>query len=137
MLFTFRVTSPANTPEASPAKTSLKLRSGVITKISVLIPPGHVALAHMAIFHGETQIMPWGDGQWLEGENETVEWAPDYPLTSEPAELEARAWNEDEAYAHTFYVRVWVDPGRSKPNWDIVEEGARRISEFVKRVMGE
>jgi len=137
MLFTFKVTAPANTPQASPAKTSLKLRSGVITKISVLIPPGHVALAHMAIFHGETQIMPWGDGQWLEGEGETVEWTPDYELTSEPAELEGRAWNEDDMYPHSFYVRVWVDPGRSRPDWALLEKGSMAIAQFVKRVMGE
>jgi len=136
-LFTFSITAPANTPKTSPAKLTMKLRAGVITKISVLIPPGHAALAHLAIVHGETQIMPWGEDQFIEGDDESIPWEPDYELTSEPAALQARAWNEDDAYPHTFYIRIWIDPTKVKPNWGLIEKGAEQISRFVKRVMGE
>jgi len=137
MLFTFSITAPANTPKTAPATKELRLKEGVITKISVLIPPGHAALAHLAIYDGETQIMPWGEDQWLEGDDETVPWEPDYELPSEPARLEARAWNEDDTYPHTFYIRIWVDPAKVKPDWSLLEEGARSMARFVKRVMGE
>ena len=137
MLFTFSITAPANTPKTSPVKQPLKLRAGYVTKISVLIPPGHAALAHLAIFDGETQIMPWGEEQWLEGDGETVTWEPDYQLPSEPAKLEARAWNEDDTFPHTFYVRVWVNTTRVKPRWDLIEQGSEAMARFVKRVLGE
>jgi len=137
MLFTFSITAPANTPKTSPVKKTLKLRKGVITKISVLIPPGHAALGHLAILHGETQIMPWGEDQYLEGDGETITWEPDYELPSEPAVLEARAWNEDTAYEHTFYIRMWVKPTKAVPRWDIIEAGSEAIKRFVKRVLGE
>lgn len=137
MLYTFSITAPANTPKTAPVKKTMKLRAGYVVKISVLIPPGHNALAHLAIFDGETQIMPWGEEQWIEGDSETLTWEPDYALTSEPAQLEARAWNEDVSYAHTFYIRVWVDPGRVRARWDLLEQGAQAMSRFVKRVMGE
>ena len=137
MLFTFSITAETTDTKTKPATKTLKLRAGYVTKISVLIPSGHHALAHLAIFHGETQIIPWGEDQWLEGDGETIPWEPDYELPSDPARLEARAWNEDPANPHTFYIRVWVDPSRVKPRWDLVEKGAEAMSRFVKRVMGE
>jgi hypothetical protein len=136
MMFTFAITTPAQTPKTNQTKLELPLRAGVITKISVLIPPGHQALAHMAIFDGETQIMPWGKDQWIEGNGESIPWEPDYELPSEPARLEARAWNEDDTYSHTFFIRIWVDPGKSKPDWNKIEAGMEAIAKFVERVLG-
>jgi len=136
VLFTFSITAPANTPQTAPAKKEMKLREGVITKISVLIPPGHAALAHLGIFDGETQIMPWGEGQWLEGDSETVPWEPDYPLPSEPAKLEARAWNEDDTYDHTFYIRVWVDPEPSRLPVKLLVRVLDLAERFLQRLLG-
>jgi hypothetical protein len=128
---------PANTPKSDPVRQTLSLRSGVVARISVLIPPGHCGLAHLAIYEGETQIMPWGDDQWLEGNGEVVTWEPDYILPSEPAALEARGWNEDDMFDHRFFIRVWVEPFKVKPDWGLLEEAAARLTQFVKRVMGE
>jgi len=137
VLFTFSIEAPANTPKNNPVTKTLKLHAGVITKISILIPVGHAALARLAIYDGETQIMPWGEDQWMEGDGETITWGPDYVIPSEPAKLEARAWNEDDTYSHTFYIRVWVEARPVKPRWDIIERGAEHISSFVRRVLGE
>jgi hypothetical protein len=137
MLFTFTVSAPANTPETAPVKETLRLKSGMITKISVKIPSGHAGLAHLGIFDGETMIMPWGEDQWIQGDDEEIVWEPDYILPSEPAVLEARAWNEDDTYTHEFPIRVWVEPPERRPDWGVIEEGARRLAQFVQRVMGE
>jgi len=137
MLFTFSIEAPKNTPKENPVKKTLKLHAGVITKISILIPVGHAALARLAIYDGETQIIPWGEDQWIEGDGETITWEPDYVLSSEPARLEARAWNKDEEYAHTFYIRVWVEAKPVKPRWDIIEQGAEYITKLAKRVLGK
>jgi len=137
MLFTFSIEAAPKTPKERPATKTLKLHAGVITKISILIPVGHAALAHLAIYDGETQIMPWGEDQYIEGDGETIVWEPDYVLASEPARLEARAWNEDDTYPHTFYIRIWVEAKPVKPRWDVIERGAEYISRFVRRVLGE
>jgi len=137
MFFTYSITIPANTAKTNPTKKTLKLRKGVITKISILIPDGHAAVAHLSIYHGETQIMPWGSDQWIEGNDETVTWEPDYELPSEPAILEARGWNESTRYSHTFYIRIWIKPRPIGPRWDLLEKGAEAITRFVKRVTGE
>jgi hypothetical protein len=109
----------------------------VVVRISVLIPPGHCGLAHLAIYDGETQIMPWGDDQWIEGNGEVVTWEPDYPLPSEPAELEARAWNEDEEYQHTFYIRIWVESEPVKLSTALLNRTYTLLESFLRRVLGE
>jgi len=136
ILFTFSITVPANTAKTNPVKKTIKLRAGTITKISVLIPTGHCALAHLAIYHGETQIMPWGEDQYIEGDGETIDWTPDYQLPSEPATLEVRAWNEDDTYQHTFYLRIWIKKVKAQPNWPLIEEAATTIKRLVKRLIG-
>jgi len=115
---------------------TLKLHAGVITKISVLIPTGHCALAHLAIYDGETQIMPWGEDQWIEGDGETITWEPDYELPSEPARLEARAWNKDDTNDHRFYIRIWIKPAPITPRWNLIEKAASDVSRLVDRLLG-
>ena len=137
MLFTFSITAETTDTKGKPATKPLKLRAGYVTKISVLIPHGHAALAHLAIFHGETQIIPWGEDQWLEGDGETIPWEPDYELPSEPARLEARAWNEDTANPHTFYIRVWVDPEPSRLPVKLLISVLKLAESFLRRVLGE
>jgi len=124
MLFTFSITAPANTDKTNPVKQRLELYPGYITKISVLIPRNHQCLAHLAIYYGETQIMPWGEDQYIEGDGETITWDPDFLLPSKPAVLEARAWNEDEYYDHTFYMRFWIKPRKVMPDWNLLERAA-------------
>jgi hypothetical protein len=82
-------------------------------------------------------IMPWGEDQYIEGDDEEIVWEPDYLLPSEPATLEARAWNEDDTYDHEFPIRIWVEAPEHVPNWALIEEAAERLTQFVKRVMGE
>ncbi len=136
MLFTFRVTAETTHTKTEPATKELKLRAGYVTKVSVLIPAGHAALAHLALFHGETQIIPWGADQWLEGNDETILWEPDYELPSEPARLEARAWSEDDTYAHTFYIRIWVDPNPARLPVKLLVRILKLAEKFLRSVVG-
>jgi len=137
MLFTFVVTAPANTPWNQPAKQEMKLRAGIITKISVLIPAGHQGLAHLAIKSGETQIIPEGAGEWIEGDDESPEWLEEIELPSEPASLNASAWNEDDTYPHSFYIRIWVTEEKAAASPGIQEKAAQAMIKLVKRILGE
>jgi len=131
-LFTFDVTSPANTAKEAAVKEALKLKAGIITRWSILIPDGHECLAHLAIKHGETQIIPWGDDQDLHGNAETLSWEDDYELPSEPAELTAVAWNLDDTYPHTFYLRVWIS-GKMEV---LAMEALNRLVSGLLRLLG-
>jgi hypothetical protein len=137
MLFTFSITAPANTPKSDPVRQTLKLKAGWITKVEVLIPNGHEALAHLAIYDGETMIMPWGEDQYIEGNDEIITWEPDYLLPSEPATLEVRAWNEDEEYQHTFYIRIWVESEPVKLSTVQLNRTYTLLESFLRRVLGE
>jgi len=134
MLFTFSITAPANTPKDSPVTQTLKLRAGVITKIAVQIPAGHAALAHLAIKHGETTIIPWGDDQWLEGDDFDPKWDEDILLPSEPAELTAVAWNEDDTYPHTFYIWIWIEREPLRLPVKLISDVLRLIQKLAWRV---
>jgi hypothetical protein len=108
MLYTVDLAIPANTPKTSPVTQTVKLETGVLRKISVLIPPGHQCLAHVVLLDGSTQIFPRiGD---LHGDGETVE-ADVFIEIPEPERiLTLVGWNDDDTYQHTFYVRLNVLP---------------------------
>lgn len=137
MLFTFAVTVPPNTPWDQPITQELKLRAGVITKIAVLIPAGHQTLAHLAIKYGMTQIIPHGEDQWIEGDDETLEWNEDFELPYEPISLTASAWNEDDTYPHSFFIRIWVSKEKAAASSGIQEKAAQAMINLVKRILGE
>jgi len=136
MLFTFDVTAPVGSTKTSPASLEMKLKAGVVSKISVLIPDGHMALAHLAIKYGETQIMPWGDNQNLHGNDESVTWEEGFELPSEPASLTAQAWNDDEENPHTFYLRVWVTPKPEVLPIELITRVLKLIEKFLSRIIG-
>jgi hypothetical protein len=98
---------PPNTPKSSPVRVQVPVPAGVIRKVWVLIPPGHMGLAHLVIRHGETQIIPWaGD---IHGDGETLEFDEVYELKTDDI-LVLEGWNEDSAYSHKFIVRLLVLP---------------------------
>jgi predicted trehalose synthase len=100
-------TIPQNTPQSSPTRIQVKVPAGVIRKVWVIIPPGHMGLAHLVIRHGETQIIPWvGD---IHGDNESLVFDETYELPSEDI-LTFEGWNEDSKYPHMFIVRLLVLP---------------------------
>jgi len=136
MLFTAKITAPAGTPEALPAKVTVELAAGVLNLLRVHIPEGHAYKAHLAIRHGETAIIPWGDGQYLEGDGETLEWNPDFQLPSKPARLTLAAWNEG-IYDHSFYLKFWVETQPSKIlDLRLLTEVLTRLEKFLKRIQG-
>jgi hypothetical protein len=108
MLYTIDITIPANTPKESPIEEKVLIKSGVIRKISILIPSGHFCLAHLVIKDGETQIVPHeGD---IHGDGETLEFE-DWIQIEEPERIITFCgWNEDTTFSHTFYVRIIVLP---------------------------
>jgi hypothetical protein len=85
----------------------VRVPAGVIRRVWVVIPPGHMGLAHLIIRHGETQVIPHrGD---IHGDNESLVFDETYELPSEDV-LTFEGWNEDSKYPHTFIVRLLILP---------------------------
>jgi len=100
-------TIPPSTPRTSPSRMQVRVPAGVIRRVWVVIPPGHMGLAHLIIRHGETQVIPHsGD---IHGDNESLVFDETYELPSEDI-LTFEGWNEDSKYPHTFIVRLLILP---------------------------
>lgn len=106
MLFSFTVSTPANTLQAAPQRTVLPLDLGTIVQVEIGFPPGPQGLLHAVILRGQNQVWPTnpqGDFAWDE---QVFSWPEDYPLDAEPLELTLVTWNLDDTYAHSVLVQL-------------------------------
>jgi hypothetical protein len=112
-VYTFDFQIQPNTPDTSPISMDLVLEQGTVSKINVIIPPGHAALAGLAIFSDTTQILPVSG--WLKGNNDNLIFEVDIPIpaigSTPDYKLTAKGYNIDDTYPHTFYLRIWVLKG--------------------------
>jgi len=137
MLFTASITAPAETPRLNAVKKDVKLRAGTLKLVRVFVPPGSAYRSHLGILDGETQIIPWGDDQWIEGDGEVFEYDPERELPTDPTTLTLSAWNEG-LYPHAFYVKFWVQRKTMKIlDVELVNAVLRRLDRFLKRILGE
>lgn len=112
-LFSFEFTIPANTPEETPETLDLVLEEGTVSKVQIIIPPGHAALAGLKIMNDIEQVIP--KSGWLKGNNDRLDFDVDIKIigAGEPItyKFTANGFNEDDTYEHTFYIRAWVLKG--------------------------
>jgi hypothetical protein len=99
---------PANTPEHNAIESEIEVEGSIIKSISILIPPGHCALAHIALMYGNEQIFPSKRGQYIEGDDETIYSTLNWKLPESPCKVKIVGWNEDDTYQHLFIVRFEV-----------------------------
>jgi len=104
-IYTVTFTIPANTPSTNPTTSEVEIEGYVLEKISILIPSGHQALAHMRVKYGIKNIVPFEEEQWLEGDNESITFEPWWILPETPCRIVLEGYNEDDTYSHSFYVR--------------------------------
>jgi len=82
--------------------------------------------------YGETQLFPEERGQWVSGDDETVEWQEYFELPDDPTRLRLEGYNEDDMYEHSFYVRFAALPKRIAAPW----LGVARFVELFSRLIG-
>ena len=102
------LTVPPNTPEDSPVSAELTVEGAMLSRLHVLIPPGHCGLARLAVYYGQAQIFPAERGTWLKGDNQYLRLDLNWPLPESRCTLTFKGWNEDDTNPHTFYMLAEV-----------------------------
>ena len=110
MLFTFSITTPANTLASAKQQTSLALAAGIISHVWVQFPPGPAALLHLQIADELHQVIPANPDNDLASDDETIEWDDEIDLTEPPYELQAHTWNLDDTYLHLVIIHISLIP---------------------------
>lgn len=102
----FQVFVPANTAQASSISLNLDCGPVVVESIQVTVPTGHAGLTGLGIDYDGVRILPWGDSSsFLVADGVDLAFDVDFEV-GHP--LVARAFNTDEVFDHSFYLRVRV-----------------------------
>ena len=116
---------------ADPASTSqnvIKLKPGVVTKIIILIPYGHKALAKLRFLRGATQIIPHVG--WIQGDGETLEWSEMIDVATDEV-WTVEVVNDDSLYPHCFYVRIEIQPRTIAKPFDHILNVIKKMMEVL------
>jgi len=110
MFYEWKITIPSTATQANPVKKTLKLKKGILTQFSVLIPRGQHACACLTIWDGERQIVPDNSDGRIRGDSETLPIPFFYEIERDFYDLEARGWAEEASEPHDLYLRISVLP---------------------------
>lgn len=104
----YEITAPKSTPITAPVKATYSIGSKIIQAVRVTIPKGHKYLARLSILsRGRVIVPPPGSGtDYLRGDGNPIELPLMISLEGPPYEITLLAYNDDDTYAHTFYVEV-------------------------------
>lgn len=76
----FQVTTPAGVAIATPQTTALAMPARIVQHLRVRVPPGPRGALGWALAMAGTPVIPVNVGQWIVGDDETLDWDLDgYP----------------------------------------------------------
>jgi len=110
MIYSFDISTPANTPDTDIQKTDLKLTRGVIHQLDIVFPTGCAGLLYVAINLGLFQIWPTNPDEYFHTDGETISFREHFELIFEPYILTVHTYNLDEEYSHSVIIRLGILP---------------------------
>ncbi len=111
---TVQVTTPPNTAQVAPQSTNWTVGNGVIERVDVVIPPGHLALTGLQLQWGGRQVVPFDGAEFLVGDNDEI--TVELGLYVHTGVVVVRTFNTDDTFAHAFLLRAYVvDLAREEP----------------------
>lgn len=110
MIYSFSVSTPANTAEADRQKTDLKVARGVVHQIDVVFPTGCAGLLYVAINYGLYQVWPSNPDEYFHTDGETISFREHWELIFSPYRLSLFTYNLDTTYAHSVIIRLGILP---------------------------
>lgn len=101
-LYVTRFLVPAGTPQTAPLVQPVVLQDLILDTVRVVIPDGHNGTTGIAVLSGGVNIVPYGQGGFLTGNDEPI----DFPWGGEITEsgLSLAGYNTD-IWDHAFLLR--------------------------------
>jgi len=108
MIYSFDITTPENTAETAPLRTTVKLARGIIHQVDIDFPPGPAGLLRVAIELGAHRLWPSTGNAWFRGDDRLISFPEWFPLLWPPYTLDIVTWNADTEYSHIVIVRFGI-----------------------------
>ena len=108
MVFSTRVTTPANTTENNPMDTVLKCSSGLIYQVEIMFPPGSSGLMGVRIRSQNVSLYPRNRDEWFIGDNYVYSFPDLFELYVDSNEINIMSYNVDTDYAHLCTVSLGI-----------------------------
>lgn len=108
MIYSFEITTPANTLESDKKITRLKLTEGILQQIDIVFPVGCATLAYIAFYEGGHQVFPTNPDESFHSDDDRISFKEALRIEREPYEFVARTYNLDTIYSHTIIVRLGI-----------------------------
>ncbi len=105
MLYSFDVTIPAGTAEASAVEVLAEMAPGVITQVEIIVPEGVAGLAFTRALHGAHPLWPANPDASFTGNGFPIRWTEEWSLLEEPVALRLFGWSPNARFPHTITWR--------------------------------
>lgn len=110
MFYEYNLTVPKNTAETSPKTKSMKVWAGVVHRVAVMFPNGPSGLLRCRIMQGSHTLWPSNPDGYFGTDGETVDFLEYFEIESRSIKFRLEAWNLDDTYEHSVFVRLGVLP---------------------------
>ena len=98
--------APPGVQPNNPSISSWPLTEGQLLRVEITVPAGHAGLTGIMLLSQGTQVVPWGAGTWLAGNDERFTFDPDLPIAD--SGLTVVMFNLGH-YTHFWHLRATVD----------------------------
>jgi len=113
MLFTKSFTVLTTHTEDSPLSDTIPIAHGIVTFVSIWMPPGCHGLVYCKLKHHEHTIFPSTEDMFLMCDGYPLEWNEYYESYQPPYELKFVGWSFGTTYDHVVTIRLAVLPRRA------------------------
>ncbi len=110
------ISTPLNTTEASPLKTTIKLTRGRLTGGAIYFPPGPAGKLHFIARLGVHQIIPFNTGQNIRLDDAVFPLSLGIDLLEPPYEINCITWNDSTLYDHVLTIVLNLEPMIDRDN---------------------
>jgi hypothetical protein len=104
------ISTPKNTLEANPLKTTIRLTKGRLTGGKIFFPKGPRGTLHFLARIGVHQIIPFNTGQNIRLNDCVLPLSLGIDLNKPPFELKCYTWNDSTLYDHALTLVLYLEP---------------------------
>ena len=127
------ISTPANTQESAPVKTTLKLSRGRLTGGFLYFPRGPSGYLHFQAFIGTWQILPFNKEHSYRLNGCVVPLYLNIDFFEPPFLIDFITWNDSATYDHVMSVGIFLDsyatPRKSK---SFINSAVNAVSGYLK-----